>query len=285
MPITLSIMKKQLVTYILFAIVFPLMTSPLVSGQRITVLGNSIDLPLVSGYLDTYMAAGVDVQTISANELPAHKNDPVIMILGGQNSPEGVGEIVGGILNPNEKNDVLSSPNSEVFAIAANLWAAKQKVIVFAGYGKEQTRRLFAGAQADILKSMRFNDSAFAVNYTDTSATVPLLDGTQPFTDVDAYEANSIIRGISGVLIVDVRGAPFYDAGHIPNAKNIHGRELYTQVDSMDKDVTYLLYCGGNSESIAAGNLMYQKGFKKVYRLVDGYIAWRRAGFPKEKTG
>jgi rhodanese-related sulfurtransferase len=47
--------------------------------------------------------------------------------------------------------------------------------------------------------------------------------------------------------------------------------------------VTYLLYCGGNSQSIRVGTVMSQNGFTKLYRLVDGYVAWRRAGFPREK--
>ena len=252
---------------------------------EITVVGNSIDLPLVQGYLDNYRAAGVAVTAISAQQLPAHMNDSIIMILGGQRAPEGVGEISGGILTDSEKNQLLSSPNAKVFVIAANVWASKQKVYVFAGYEKEQTRSLFGETQGDILKALRFNDSALPQNSTAATVPVPPIDPTQPFTEVDAYQANSIIQNIPGLQLYDVRGVPFYDAGHIPGAASQPERQLAGKLGTLDKSRTYLLYCGGNSESIAAGNLMSAEGFKNIYRLVDGYVAWRRAGFPREKTG
>ena len=253
------------------------------AGPSVTVVGNFIDLPLVFGYIDNYRALGVTVQTIPAKELPSHQNDSVIMILGGQHAPEGIGGIVDSILTPGEKAEVLSSPNAKILAIAANVWSKNQKVMVFAGYEKEQTRKLFGETQGDILKTLRFNDSAFAQNNTADLVPVPPIDPTQPFTEVDAYPANSIIKTIADVVIIDVRGAPFYAAGHIPGAISLPEREFSNSLNTLEKGKTYLLYCGGNSESIKAGNEMSAVGFKRLYRLVDGYLAWRRAGFPKVK--
>lgn len=138
--------------------------------------------------------------------------------------------------------------------------------------------------QGDILKSLRFNDSAITENNASTvMASVPTLDVSQPFTEIDAYQANAVIRNIPGVVIIDVRGAPLYAAGHIPGAINMPEREFEQAVSSLDKGVAYLLYCGGNSQSIRVGTVMSQNGFIRLYRLVDGYVAWRKAGFPKEK--
>jgi hypothetical protein len=84
------------------------------SALTVTVLGNSIDLPLAAGYLDSFRAEGFDVQIISAGELPQHKGDSVILILGGQHAPEGVGEIVDGIMTQREKDEALSRPDARV---------------------------------------------------------------------------------------------------------------------------------------------------------------------------
>jgi rhodanese-related sulfurtransferase len=254
------------------------------SGTMVTVVGNSIDLPLAESYLENFRNSGFDVQAITAQELLQHKNDSIILILGGQNAPEGIGFIVDGIMTPREKDEVLSNKDAHVLVVAPNLWASKQKVMVFAGYGKEQTRKLFADMQGDLLKVLVFNDSSLPENNT-TAVTVdvPPIDSSQPFTEVDANQANSIIQNIPDVVVIDVRGSPLYMAGHIPGAINLPERQFEQSIGTLDKSATYLLYCGGNSQSIRVGTVMSQNGFTHLYRLVDGYMAWRKAGFPKAK--
>jgi len=250
----------------------------------VTVLANSVDLALSSGYLDNLQASGITVTAITANQLSAHKSDPNILILGGQNAPEGVGAIVASLLTESEKKEVVASPDAKAVVIVPEPWAPNQKVTVFAGYEKEQTRKAFGDAQGDIMKSLRFNDNIPAQGKLDTSGTVPPIDHTQPYTEVTAQQAFAIIKNVADVEVIDVRGKPFYDAGHIPGAVSMDQRTFDQNVDSLDKAKTYLLYCGGNSQSIKVGGIMAQKGFKRLYRLVDGYIAWRKAGYSKDVT-
>jgi rhodanese-related sulfurtransferase len=109
----------------------------------------------------------------------------------------------------------------------------------------------------------------------------PALDASKPYTDVDAHQAKAIIDAVD-VVILDVRGRPLYDAGHIPGAMSMPEKKL-TGLSSMDRGKTYLLYCGGNAQSISVGSTMSGMGFRNMYRLVDGYRAWRAAGYPREK--
>jgi rhodanese-related sulfurtransferase len=118
---------------------------------------------------------------------------------------------------------------------------------------------------------------------SEKQATVPPLDPSQAFTEVDARQANAIIGENPDVIILDVRAKPYYDVGHIPNAINVPEKEIYGNLGKLEKGETYLLYCGGNSQSINVGNIMHKNGFKNIYRLVDGYAAWRKAGYPREK--
>lgn len=253
------------------------------AAPQVTVLANSIDLSLSQGYVDTLKALGFSVVAISAAELPSHQGDTLILVLGGHRAPEGVGKVVDSILTAAEKEEILSSASSKVLVVLPGVWSQKQRVMVFAGYGKEQTRKLFGEAQGDIIKSLKFNDSSYLENYTGTADAVPPLDAAQPFTEVDAYEAAAIIRDVAGVQVLDVRGAPFYSAGHIPGAVSLPERQFRESLSHLDRDGTYLLYCGGNSESISAGNILASLGYKKLYRLVDGYIAWRKAGYPRAR--
>jgi len=267
------------------SLVLVLVLTGIASGQpQVTVLANSIDLQLSQSYLDTLSSLGIGVEIINARKLPQHQGDGWILILGGPNAPEGVGAVVNGLLTQRERQDILGSPGSKVTVVVTNPWADRQKVMVFAGYGKEQTRKLFGEAQGDLMKSLRFNDSSYLENNTGNIVGVPPLDETQPFTEVDADQANSIIKTVPGVKLLDVRGKPFYDAGHIPGAVSMPERDIEANVASLPKDATYLIYCGGNSESIRASNFLSANGFKRIYRLVDGYMAWRKAGYPREQT-
>ena len=261
-----------------------LLAASVYAEPSVTIVANSIDLALNAGYIDNLRASGINSTTIAASELPSHKEDPNIYFLGGQNAPEGIGKIVGDLLTDSEKSDVTASHDAKTIVIIANQWAPHQKVMIFAGYEKEQTRKAFGDAQGDVMKSLRFSDSNYPQNNTAAEAAVPPLDATQPFTEITAQEAYAITKNVPDLKIIDVRGAPLYDAGHIPGAVNMPVRELTANVGTLSKDTTYLLYCGGNSESIKAGTVMASEGFKKIYRLVDGYMAWRKAGYPREVT-
>jgi len=267
-------------------ILLVLLSASLATAQSITLVGNSIDMPLVQGYVDTLKAIGFPVDEISAKELPQHQSDPLILILGGQNAPEGVGTVVNGILTDSEKKEAIASTQARTTVVIPSVWTDRQKVMVFAGYGKEQTRKAFGDAQGDIIKSLKFNDSSYLDNATSGPVNVPPPDNMQPFTEIDAYQANTLIKTTPDLMLIDVRGVPFYAAGHIPGAVNIPESKMEKgALSSLDKTKTYLVYCGGNSESIRAGNLMASEGFNRIYRLVDGYMAWRKAGFPRERSG
>jgi rhodanese-related sulfurtransferase len=247
-----------------------------------TIVCNSIDCAMNQGYFDNLASSGINITVIPVDDLPKHKEDPFIIILGGQNAPEGIGRLVSGLLNSREKNEIISTPDSKTTVVIYAPWVGKQKVLVYAGYGKEQTRKAFGDAQGDLMKSLRLNESVYPQNFTRKDVQIPPLDLQQPFTEVNAYEAYSIMQGIPNLEVIDVRGTAIYDMGHVPGAVNMPVRVIEQNLGALSKDKTYLIYCGGNSESIKAGTILSAAGYTKLYRLVDGYMAWRKAGYPKE---
>ncbi len=268
----------------LWVVLTVLLLSHTVGAQQVTLFANSVDLGLNRGNIDVLEAAGADVEVVAPEDFRDRWNDSVIIILGGHRAPY-TGEVVDGILNDGEKRHLLSEPDSKLIAVVPDQWAEGQKVIVLAGYSKEQTHLMFRQSVGDLIRGMMFNDSGALDEYTleHVRAEVPPLQPSQPYTEVNADEANAIINGIDDVMVVDVRASPYYDAGHIPGAVNIPSRDTNEYLE-LPRDRTYLLYCGGNSESIMAGDFMSENDFESVYRLVDGYVAWRRAGYPRERS-
>lgn len=77
-----------------------------------------------------------------------------------------------------------------------------------------------------------------------------------------------------GVVIIDVRTAGEFNEGHIANAINIdvESMRFEAEIEALDKDVTYALYCrSGNRSSIAAGK-MADAGFTSILNAQVGFI-------------
>ena len=82
-----------------------------------------------------------------------------------------------------------------------------------------------------------------------------------------------------GVLL-DVRTMEEYQDGFIAGAQQYDYYETASfkaALSGMDKDKTYYIYCRSGGRSGTTLNMMQQMGFKKVYNLEGGMLAWRRA--------
>lgn len=253
-------------------------------GPTVTVVANSIDGPLAEGYFITLNAAGIQTNQISAAEFESHRDDPVIFILGGHRAPEGVGDIISPILTESEKQELMSSWDAQRLIVLPNQWREGQLVVVFAGHSKQQTRAALYQSQSDIIRNLLFEDPGDENTISDSEAPIPSLDANQAYTEIDADQAAAIIEGGNDVVLVDVRAPVVYQRGHIPGAINVPVRDLEKTMPTLDSEKTYILYCGGNSESIYAGDYLAERGYDNLYRLVDGYVAWRREGYPRNRT-
>jgi rhodanese-related sulfurtransferase len=245
------------------------------ASAEVTVLANSIDLGTAGNIAEALRASPEAVRTVSAAEFQSHKIDRIIFILGGQNSPEGVGEIVGAVLSEADKAYLLSSPDARRAFVYHDVWAKNQTVVVFAGNEKTQTRQILGETSHGLV------GRADSIAGTRLPFSLPQLIVEGPFTEVDSYLSYSIVESVPGLVIVDVRNEVDYAVGHLPGAVNMPEENVSSMLSAFSKDKTYLLYCGGNSQSIRVGRIMRAAGFNKLYRLVGGYAAWRAAGYPK----
>lgn len=100
--------------------------------------------------------------------------------------------------------------------------------------------------------------------------------------------ANDFQKKISepGVVILDVRTAGEFMAGHIANAINIdvEGMTFEEDIQGLDKSKTYAVYChSGRRSGIAVGK-MKDAGIKSLFNLTNGIEDWQAAGLPLENN-
>ncbi|HEX9697276.1 MAG TPA: metalloregulator ArsR/SmtB family transcription factor [Actinomycetota bacterium] len=83
------------------------------------------------------------------------------------------------------------------------------------------------------------------------------------------------------VVVLDVRPAEEYEAGHIPGAQSIPLGELGRRLKDLPRNAEIVAYCRGPYCVLApeALGLLRKKGFH-VRRLADGFPEWRLAGLP-----
>ncbi|MGE0929430.1 rhodanese-like domain-containing protein [Cytophagales bacterium EPR-FJ-38] len=107
---------------------------------------------------------------------------------------------------------------------------------------------------------MDFFKSMFTKNYEN-------LDG-KAFKEI--YEKEK-----SNAVLLDVRTKAEFQGGTIKGAKNIDlmSPTFSEQVDKLDKNKIYLLFCRSGNRSGQACNIMAGKGYK-VYNLSGGVGAW-----------
>lgn len=97
--------------------------------------------------------------------------------------------------------------------------------------------------------------------------------------------AAAVDEGPDGLVVLDVRTPGEFSEGHISGAVNIDFYEpsFGTDLDRLDKDVPYALYCRTGNRSGQALDMMRDLGFTDVRELSGGIVAWLEAGQPIER--
>ena len=83
-------------------------------------------------------------------------------------------------------------------------------------------------------------------------------------------------------VIIDGRTLKEFSISHIENAISLDysSATLQDELDKLDKDKTYLIYCAVSTCNEGAINVMEELGFKEVYNMSGGINQWEEEGFP-----
>ena len=84
----------------------------------------------------------------------------------------------------------------------------------------------------------------------------------------------------SNTIILDVRTDREFEAGSIPNSVQLDfmSPDFKSEVEKLDPDKTYIVYCQSGGRSTAASKIMTKElGFKDVKNLEGGYATWSKS--------
>lgn len=89
-----------------------------------------------------------------------------------------------------------------------------------------------------------------------------------------------------GMLVLDVRTAAEYEAGHIIEARNIAAAELAGKIDTLKKykEKPVLVCCENGIASAGAAQTLRAQGFTMVVTLRGGLQSWRQDNMPLVKN-
>ncbi len=91
-------------------------------------------------------------------------------------------------------------------------------------------------------------------------------------------------RKDDSLIVLDVRTASEFAAGHVPGARNISHDELASRLAELagarDKEV--VLYCRSGRRSALAAETLRGAGFTKLSQLQGDYPAWESGKLPVE---
>lgn len=114
----------------------------LAGGGQVVLLANSIDFELAFTFFESLRDKGVHVTHITPDDFTQHMYEDNIIILGGQNAPEGVGDIVRTILTSEERAYLVESPDRKVASKKESVWKEDQNVWILAGYDRHLTQNV-----------------------------------------------------------------------------------------------------------------------------------------------
>lgn len=123
-------------------------------GRGVVILANTIDWGLAGGLVGFLRENGVRVVHATAVEFTQLRYNEHIIILGGQNAPEGVGQYSASVLPSGREDELLVRDASMIFS-ANDIWQTTQEVIVLAGHSAEDTQKAWMDNQQQVLSVVR----------------------------------------------------------------------------------------------------------------------------------
>ena len=97
-----------------------------------------------------------------------------------------------------------------------------------------------------------------------------------------AKAAQVIEEHPGGLVVLDIRTPEEYAEARLPDAIMVdyYAPDFADQLDKLDKNVPYVMYCRTGNRSADAAETMKDLGFTRVYEIDGGIVDWYEQGFP-----
>jgi rhodanese-related sulfurtransferase len=89
-----------------------------------------------------------------------------------------------------------------------------------------------------------------------------------------------------GALLLDLRPAEQYQAGHLTGARQMNGEQILRAADTLKKhkEKAVVVYDDSGSLGAAAVRQLTAQGFTRVFALRGGLSAWRADNLPVSRA-
>jgi rhodanese-related sulfurtransferase len=86
----------------------------------------------------------------------------------------------------------------------------------------------------------------------------------------------------SGLVVLDIRTPEEFNEARLSGAINVDYYEtnFADQLDTLDKNDPYVMYCRSGNRSSDAVKTMKDLGFTEVYEIDGGIVNWYESGYP-----
>jgi rhodanese-related sulfurtransferase len=114
------------------------------------------------------------------------------------------------------------------------------------------------------------------------SSTKTTVEDANIISVEEAYNMMQDNQDNPDFMIIDVRTESEYILGHIENAVNIdyYAEDFKQTINQLDKNKTYIVYCGCGGRGGKTLNIMKELGFREVYNIKDGFLDWQFEKLP-----
>lgn len=94
--------------------------------------------------------------------------------------------------------------------------------------------------------------------------------------NLDAESFRQKLEEDKDTILLDVRTPMEHQMVRIPNSIliDISNPMFMQEIDKLDRNKSYYVYCRSGNRSFHAGNYMLKLGFEKVYNLQPGILGW-----------
>ena len=97
--------------------------------------------------------------------------------------------------------------------------------------------------------------------------------------NLDVVGFREKMANLEDIVLMDVRTPEEIAEGKINGAMemDIYNDDFESRVLELDRDKHYFVYCRSGARSADASRMMIENGFKYVYNLKGGFLAWSKS--------
>jgi phage shock protein E len=119
------------------------------------------------------------------------------------------------------------------------------------------------------------------------SAAIPAFAGDSAAVPISQAELlERLERKDPGLVVLDVRTADEFAAGHVPGARNVSHDLLASRLGELAgaRDKQVVLYCRSGRRTLLAEDVLRKAGFKNIAHLEGDYLAWEAEKRPVDRS-